>query len=77
MEEHVLSDGIARLDAIRILSGLDRKKPNGITTGSTVSHSNRADATVHFVDAATSTDWGACCTSRHASNAEGAGGFNA
>jgi hypothetical protein len=77
MEEHVLSNGIARLDAIRILSGLDRKKPNWITTSGTVSHSSRADVTVHIVDAAASTDWGACCTSRHASNAEGAGGFNA
>jgi hypothetical protein len=72
----VLSDGIARLDAIRILSGLDRKKSNWITASSTVSHPNRTDATV-YVMAAASTSRSSWYATGHASNAKGAGDCNA
>ncbi len=72
MEKHVLSNWFAMLDAVWILPGLDRKKSNGITASGTVSHPNRTDAAIRFLDTAASTG-----TNRHASDAEGTGDYYA
>jgi hypothetical protein len=77
MEKHVLSDGIARLDAIRILSGLDRKKSNWITDSSTVFDPGWTDAAVCFLATAASTSRSAYNTNGHACNAERTRDFNA
>jgi hypothetical protein len=75
MEKHVLFNGFARLDEVRILSRLDRKKPNWTTANCTVFRPNRTDTAVYFLATAAST--GRNCTNGHASNAEGTGDLNA
>ncbi len=72
MEKHVLSDWFARLDEVWILARLDREKPDWITTSGTVSHTNRTDAAIRFMDTAAST-----CTDRRACDAKGTGDFYA
>ncbi len=67
MEKHVLSDGFARLDEVRILSRLDRKRSDWIAASRTVSRPNRIAAAVCFPATAASTG----------RNAEGKGDFNA
>ena len=77
MEKHVLYDWFARLDEVWILSGLGRKKSNRNAARSTVSHTDRTDAAVCFLDAAASTSSWAGCTNGHARSAKRAGDFYA
>jgi len=71
MEKHVLSDWFARLDEVWILARLDREKPDWITTSGTVSHTNRTDAAIRFMDTASTH------TNRHARDAKGTGNLDA
>ncbi len=75
MEKHVLSNWFAWLDAIWILTRLDREKSDRLAASGTVSYTNRTDAAVRFLDTAANTS--ACCTNGHADDAKGTGDFYA
>ena len=81
MEKHVLSDWFARLDEVWILARLGRKNSNGNAARCAVSHTDRTDAAIRFMDTAAGTCTGrrACCanTNGYARDAEGAGDFYA